>query len=413
MWEQIRSNQRRSAGLVVLMAALLLAVGYAFGAMLGAGQVGLLLAFGLWVVLTLVAYFQGDQIFLSMAGAREIKPGDFPKLFNIVEEMKIASGLPTLPKVFVIDDPSPNAFATGRSADQCVVAVTTGLLERLDRDELQGVIAHEIGHIKNRDILFMLMVGVMLGAIVMLADVAGRMLWHGRSVRRTGGRRSGGGAGGVAVLIGILLVILAPIFAQLIYFACSRRREYLADASAALFTRYPEGLACALEKISSASVPRMAQTNRVTAPMFIVNPMELGGAALAAAGLFSTHPPARERIRILRGMGGASLADYERTWRSAHGGKPLMKPATLQSSGKPLPIRERSATPPEEQRDRIGRAREVTDLLWKLERYAVISCTCGAKLKVPPGYKTEVACPRCRRRYGGGIDVDARNSDFK
>ncbi len=404
MFEQIRSNQRRSAVLVVGMAALLLGFGYALGEIVapGAGGGGLLVAFALWVILTLVAYFRGDAIFLRMSGARQIEQGDFPLLFNVVEEMKIASGLPRMLRIYVIDDPSPNAFATGRRPEDAAVAVTTGLLERLDRDELQGVIAHEIGHIRNRDILFMMMVGVMMGSIVMLADVAARAMFYGRAGRRTSSRRGGGGGGqAVVLLVGLLLVILAPILAQMIYFACSRKREYLADASGALFTRYPEGLASALEKISSGVARRpMASVNRVTAPMFIVSP--LGGFvsafASAAVGLFSTHPPTSERVRVLRSMGGAALADYEKAWRSSHGGRGLMRESTWKS-GAAVEPRARTA-PPDTPDAHATRARASTDLMWSLGGFSVIPCPCGAKIKIPPGFAhPHVTCPRCRTRH--------------
>lgn len=249
MFELIRANQRRTAFLVVAMAGLLLILGFALGELVepGAGLAGLVVGLLLWVVLGLVAYYQGDSIFLSLAGARRIQKQDHPVLFNVVEEMCAASGLAQMPAVYIVDVDAPNAFATGRDSRTASVAVTAGLLERLDRDELQGVIAHELGHVKNRDILYLMMLGVMFGAIVILADIGRRVLWLGGGGRR---RTSSKGGGGWIVIVALVLMILAPFFAQLLYFAVSRRREYLADASSAQFTRYPEGLASALEKIS-------------------------------------------------------------------------------------------------------------------------------------------------------------------
>ena len=254
MWELIRANQRRAATLVVAMAAILFLLGYVLGDALapGGGVTGLLVAFLLWVVLSLVSYFQGDSIFLALAGARRITKADHPQLVNVVEEMTIAAGLPKVPDVYVMDEAAPNAFATGRDPQHAAVAVTAGLLETLERSELQGVIAHELGHVKNRDVLYMMMVGIMLGAIVLLADLGGRVFFFGGGRRRTSSRSDGQGQL-LIVIVAVALMILAPIVAQLIYLALSRRREYLADASSALFTRYPEGLASALEKISRAS----------------------------------------------------------------------------------------------------------------------------------------------------------------
>jgi heat shock protein HtpX len=224
------------------MAVLLLLIGYFLGlAFMDNGIGGLIIALVVWSVMNLIAFFQGDSILLALSKARKIKRDDHPRLYNIVEEMKIASGLEAMPDIYIIDDPALNAFATGRDAKRASVAVTSGLLQKLNRDELQGVIGHEISHIKNRDVLLMSLCGILLGTIVILAWYATRLLFFGSMV---GGRRSSSSGGGQAQLIilavGIVLMILAPIVAQLIYFAISRKREYLADASSALYTRYPE-----------------------------------------------------------------------------------------------------------------------------------------------------------------------------
>jgi len=173
MWEQIRANKQKSIIVVICMGALLLAIGYFLGAaFLGSGIYGIILACIVWLIMNLVAFFQGDNVFLAVSKARKISRDDHPKLFNIVEEMQIASGLPKMPDIYIIDDPAPNAFATGRDPNKAAIAVTSGLLQKLNRDELQGVVAHEIGHIKNRDVLLMIIAGIMLGAIVMLAYLA-------------------------------------------------------------------------------------------------------------------------------------------------------------------------------------------------------------------------------------------------
>ncbi len=395
MWEQIRSNQVRSVILVIGMALLLLALGYFLGvAFFGSGTGGLIVALLVWVVLNLVAYFQGDSILLGLSKARKITRDDHPRLYNVVEEMKIASGLERMPDIYIIDDPALNAFATGRDPKRASVAITSGLLQKLNRDELQGVIGHEMSHIKNRDVLLMAMCSVLLGAIVILAWYATHLLFFSSM---TGGRRSssGGGQGQIIILaVGVVLMILAPIFAQLIYFAISRRREYLADASSALYTRYPEGLASALEKIA-ASTTELKTANQASAPMYIMNPFRRQGKA--ATDLSSTHPPISERIRILRSMAGsASLADYEMAYREVHqSGKGVVPAAALVGA---TGLAARAAQPAEGEPDKTERTRETSDLLWKYSDFSLVDCECGTKLRVPPKFKgVSIRCPHCGR----------------
>ena len=255
MWEQIRANQIRSTFIVLFMGALLLLLGTSLGAyFFDSAEAGLILALMLWGIMNLVALFQGDDILLSLGKARKVTKQEFPRLYNVVEEMSIASGLPVIPAVYIVDDPAPNAFATGRKPEKAAVAVTSGLLQKLNRDELQGVIAHELGHVKNRDTLLMAIGGVMLGTIVILSNYTSRILLYGGGPRSRRDSSSGGGAAQlVLILVGVGLLVLAPIAARLLYFALSRKREYLADASSALYTRYPEGLASALEKIATST----------------------------------------------------------------------------------------------------------------------------------------------------------------
>ncbi|KKL20214.1 hypothetical protein LCGC14_2457710, partial [marine sediment metagenome] len=320
MWEQIRSNQIRSVILVAGMAALLLLMGYFLGLyFLDSGTGGVIIALILWAVMNLVAFFQGDNIMLALSKAKKIKRDDYPRLYNIVEEMRIASGLEKMPDIYIIDDPALNAFATGRNPNRAAIAVTSGLLQKLNRDELQGVIGHEIAHVNNRDVLLMTLCGILLGTIVILSWYATYMLFFSSMTR---GRRSSSAGGGQAQLIilavGIIFIILAPIAAQLIYFAISRKREYLADSSSALYTRYPAGLASALEKLAASTTP-VKSANKSSAPMYIINPFRKKGRA--ASDLSSTHPPISERIRILRSMaGGASLADYDSAFRQVRKG---------------------------------------------------------------------------------------------
>ena len=400
MWEQIRSNQIRSVILVAAMAALLLLIGYFLGvAFLGSGTGGLAIALVIWLVMNLVAFFQGDHILLALSRARKIGRDDHPRLYNTVEEMKIASGLERMPDIYIIDDPALNAFATGRDAKHASVAVTSGLLQKLNRDELQGVIGHETAHIKNRDVLLMSLCSILLGTIVILAWYGTRILFFSSMF---GGRRSsGGGQAQVIILaVGIILMILAPILAQLIYFAISRKREYLADASSALYTRYPEGLASALEKLA-ASTAQLKSANQASAPMYIINPFRKKGRA--ASDLTSTHPPISERIRILRSMaGGASFADYDRAFRQVHkGGKRVLSVSTVASVGA-VGLRAAEDVPREPEPGKLERTREVSDLLWRMNDYKTITCDCGTKLKVPPklkqaSHRASIKCPHCGR----------------
>ncbi len=395
MWEQIRSNKIRSVVLVALMGGLLLLIGYLLGvALLGSAIAGLIIALAIWLIMNLVAYFQGDSILLSMSGAKKISRDDHPRLYNIVEEMKIASGLEKMPDIYIIDDPALNAFATGRDPNRASVAITSGLLQKLNRDELQGVIAHEISHIKNRDVLLMALCSVLLGTIVILSWYASRiMLFGGMSNRRSS--KGGGQAQLIIIIVAVVLMILAPILAQLIYFAVSRRREYLADASGALYTRYPEGLASALEKIA-ASPAELKSANKATAPMYIMNPFRSGGRA--ASDLTSTHPPISERIRILRSMaGGASLADYNKAYSQIHQSGKGVIPASALVGASVVAVSPEPAALIKEP-EKIERARETSDLLWKHSDYSLVNCECGTKLRVPPKYKGDaIQCPHCGR----------------
>lgn len=298
--EQIAANRRASVVLTILVILLLAALGTAI---VGAyaprewyfGTAGATL---LGLVMALVARFGGSEIVLSLSHAREATPQEDQVLNNVVEEMALASGLPK-PKIYVIDDPAPNAFATGPDPEHAAVAVTTGLLGKLDRDELQGVIAHEMAHIRNYDVRFMTMLAIVAGLIPLLADLFIRMQWFGGGRRSRDRGRDDNQLAIVFLVVGLVLAILAPIFAKLLEMAVSRRREFLADATAAEMTRYPQGLASALRKIAADPEPLQA-ANRATQHMYIVNPRHL----LGGDGLFSTHPSTEARIRALLGLAG-------------------------------------------------------------------------------------------------------------
>ncbi len=298
--ERIAVNRRNSLILIALFLAFVAVFGYVIGwAWIGdpVGAIsGLVLAFIVGTVTGLATYYGGDKMVLAASRAREISHDDAPVLFNVVEEMAIAAGLP-MPKVYIIDDSAPNAFATGRDPEHASVAVTSGLLEKLNRDELQGVIAHEMSHVANFDIRYAMLVGILVGTTVLISDFFLRGLWFG------GGGRGRGDGGGyiqlIMIVIAIVFAILAPLFARLLQLSISRQREYLADASAVRLTRNPKGLADALQKISGDREVLEA-ANRATAHLYIVNPVK--GFEKRAKGLFSTHPPIEERIQILRFM---------------------------------------------------------------------------------------------------------------
>lgn len=249
------------------------------------------------IIMSLISYFAGDKIALSSSGAKEIKSEDNPYVFRIVENIAITAGLPT-PRVYIIQDAAMNAFATGRKPELASIAFTTGIIEGLENEELEAVAAHEMSHIRNYDTRVMMIVAVLVGSITLLGD----MMWRGRflSRRRSSSNRSSGQAELILMIVAIVFVILSPIIAQLIQLAVSRKREYLADASAVLLTRYSEGLASALEKIDAQGVP-MQNANGATAHLYFSNPFGKKG---SFRNLWSTHPPAQERIRLLREMGG-------------------------------------------------------------------------------------------------------------
>lgn len=286
------SNIRKTWLLMTVFFVLIIAIGFIFARVYD--NPTFLYGFAFFsIFMNIFAYWNSDKIALSVSGAKPAKREEYMNLYTTVENLAITAGLP-MPKVYIINDPAPNAFATGRNKNHAAIAVTTGLLDALDKSELEGVIAHEMSHIGNKDILVSTIAVVLAGFISILADMFLRS-------QIFGGRRDDNDskAGGILVIIGIVLAILAPIFATLIQLSISRKREYLADASGALLTRYPEGLASALRKISSYNAP-LGHAHNATAHLFISNPF---GAKAKIGNLFSTHPPIEERIKRLNEMG--------------------------------------------------------------------------------------------------------------
>ncbi|MHC4571066.1 MAG: M48 family metallopeptidase [Planctomycetota bacterium] len=402
MWELIRVNKRNSVILMTLMAVVLLLLGFIIG--LGffgqdGGFFGLIIATAIWLILTAVSFSSGDQILLAASKAAPVTHDVHPQLFNVVEEMKIAAALPAMPRIYIINDSAPNAFATGRKPETASVAVTAGLLGRLNRDELQGVIAHEISHILHRDILFVTLAGIMLGSIVLLSQVFLRSMFYssmmGSRRRYSSGGRGAGQAQIIMLVVAIICAILAPIMAYLLYFALSRRREYLADAGAARLTRYPAGLASALEKIANDKSPQLATVNKVTAPMYIVNPFKKKK-QMKLSDLTSTHPPISERIKILRNMThGASFNDYSDSFNKVTKTKTVVPPTALTKEA--IELRQAGAEAKKKQRIKT-QMRQVGDIMRRVNQFIFLTCLCGLKLKVPPNYKAKkVKCPRCKR----------------
>lgn len=300
MYEQISRNKWKSVALVVFFMGFIFLLTWFFEYVTGWGKGGVVLAVLVAMGMAAVGYYQSDKIVLGISRAKPVTKDEYPYLYNVVEGLAIAAGIPT-PKCYVIDDTAPNAFATGRKPETAVICVTTGILQKLDRVELEGVIAHEMSHIKNYDIRLQTLVVVMAGVVALLSDWMLRSFWWGGGRRRGRGKGGSGGAEGILVLVGLGLAVLAPIFATIIQLAVSRKREFLADASGAMLTRYPAGLASALRKISADTEPLEA-ANKATAHLYIVNPLKniKGGGGINR--LFSTHPPIEERIAALEKM---------------------------------------------------------------------------------------------------------------
>jgi len=299
MYEQISRNKWKSIALIGFFMAFIFVLTWFFEYVTGWGKGGLVLAVVVSMTMAAVGYYASDKIVLTISRARPATKDEFPYLYNVVEGLAIAAGLPA-PKCYVIDDTAPNAFAAGRKPETAVICVTTGILEKLNRVELEGVIAHEMSHIKNYDVRLQTLVVVMAGIVALLSDWMLRSFMWGGGRRRGGRSRSGsGGAGGILIIVGLVLAVLSPFIATIIQLAVSRKREFLADASGAMLTRYPAGLASALRKISADTEPLEA-ANKATAHLYIVNPLKniKGG----VNKLFSTHPPIEERIAALEKM---------------------------------------------------------------------------------------------------------------
>ena len=404
IWELISSNRRKS---------MLIFFGLGFCLMLLAAGASLIdsydnlkffipmlyfygaIAIVLWIIISIISYFWGDSILLNGSDAHKIKEEDFPQLYNVAVEMKIAANLPVIPDVYVIFNDSPNAFATGRNPYRSAIAVTTGLIQQLKRDELQGVVAHEMAHIMNRDILLMTFAGSVLYTMRIIVEMMSRGS-SGSSSQRTSSSNSSDGKGNALLLIlGLILLIAAPLLGQIFYFSLSRKREYLADATAARITRYPEGLASALEKISAPNKQSMESISKYSAPLYIVSPLK---------NALSTHPPVEERIKILRSLGGSvSPKNYQTAYHNVTGKSGQLFPmASLLET--PVSTRAPSQAAVKPQPELGVGARFLNDLRRKINNFGFIQCPCGVRMKVPPDYKkAKVPCPRCKRVHDNPV----------
>jgi len=297
MYEQISSNKWKSFFLILFFLCLVFVLAWILGERTGLGSQTLILAGIIAVAMTFGSYYSSDKIVLAISRAKPVEKKDYPYLYNVVEGLAIAGGLPK-PRCYIIDDTAPNAFASGRNPKNSVIVVTKGLLQKLNRAELEGVIAHEMAHIKNYDILIMTLTVVMVGIVVLLSDwILRSFIWGGGKRRRSS--KESGNAGVILVVVGLALAILSPLIAQLIRLAVSRKREFLADANGAFLTRYPPGLASALRKLDADKEPLEA-ANKATAHLYIVNPLkDIKG---VVNKMYSTHPPINERVAALEKM---------------------------------------------------------------------------------------------------------------
>ena len=416
MWALIRSNRRRTVMLVISSLCVMALAGYLVAGIMPrvgslimnpaaaggrpplfspmAGLLGVEIAVLVWLFVTVVACVQGDRILLAAAGARALEQEDHPQFYHVVEEMSLAASLPRVPRPHVIDDPSLNAFAAGISPQRAAIAVTAGALATLTRDELQGVVAHEIAHIANSDILFMTVACLFTGAAR-----GGALSPPPATKRRRFAVRAGAVEPRVSLLhtllrrISAMLALLAPVSVIPVLFGVARRRDYLADACAALYTRYPEGLASALY-VMAGDTRSVLQRNPATATLYTVNPYRKEMGVHTPLLLAITHAPAQQRIAILRSIHTTvSLAAYERAWQRATGRASRLLPRRA-DPGPAYSIRGPADVPAAGRVPKHG----VLDCARRMHRYTFLSCACGMHIKLPPDYPADqILCPRCAR----------------
>ena len=397
MWELIQANKRKTVFLFIGLGICLVTFGYIVGVYLfksaQGGLIGIIISLLIWAFMSIKSYFYGDSIILSSSRAKPLTKKMHPQLFNIVEEMTIAANLARRPTLYAIPSLTPNAFAVGIKEDESSIVVTTGLLAKLNRSELQGVIAHEMSHIINRDVLYMTFAQTLLSSILLMmsGSTTNDSSRRHRSYRMSTNKSSGG------VLLLIIGLITAGV-ARMIYFSISRKREYLADATAVRLTRYPEGLASALEKIAT-DTGNLTVVNKMTAPLYIANPLDKFSS--------KTHPPLKERIKILRAIcDGANYQHYQRAYNYITNNHSNIIPEQALDKASFVPLKEIESTASNKQVSQPNTAdlkveRATQNLNRALDDFRFLLCDCGLKIKIPPGFKrNKVACPRCGRIHG-------------
>ncbi len=427
MWFIIEQNKRKTTFFLIILTLFFLFFGSALGFCVSCEisdksyfgtYIGLGISFICLLGIIIYTKFNASKFFLNQVGAVPIKKEDLPVLHNAVEEMSISASLGFIPKIYIIDSNIPNAFSVGINEKNAAVAVTTGLLSSLNRDELQGVIAHEIAHIKNLDTLYLMYAGVVFGLIVCVSNAIIRGFIGGPRSRRYSSSRRSGDSAGAAILIALILAIISPILVKLLYLTVSRKREYLADACACQYTRYPSGLASALTKISNFSVSsdknnekyieknEKMHSGEVVSCMYIHNFLQKENAGFWDE-LFSTHPSTKKRISVLKQMGACDFEEYNKVYRAVLSEKSLVnKNKLLKMNLSPIPIvapvasaaSETAVSDKNTDEQRINRQREAKDSFKKASNYKIINCDCNVKLKIPPELKiSEIACPNCNR----------------
>jgi len=406
-WQIIAENKRKSVILIALMGISLAVLGYSAGIFAvgylnpaadgfishRSGLSGIIIAVIIWLILLITALFASDSIFLSASNAKQLTHNMNPQLFNVVEEMVIAAAMPKMPEIYIIEDMAPNAFALGKGPDDGKICVTAGLLAVCGRDELQGVVAHELSHIINRDVLYMTIAATMLGAVSLISDTFLRSFRYLPSRRYSCGKSSRGKGQALIMLAAFTVMILGPLLSRILYFSISRKREYLADATSARLTRYPEGLASALEKIMLSGY-KNSEAPKAAAPFYIANPYRMD----IKNSVFATHPPITDRIQILRSMTfGASYTDYLKAYWKITGTHRNLIPVKSINIGEKIAIRKSSEMPPDSPDQYVSR-KKAGDIIRHINGFKFIECPCKMNIKVPPETSAEsLICPRCSR----------------
>lgn len=417
MWYIIESNKQKTNVLLTLMvfvlAILMIVFGVYFTGDISFGSIfGLCITiiFSVWIIIYVKK--NSTKFFLDQVNAVPIKEKDYPVLENIVEEMSISANLGFVPKIYIVDSKTPNAFAVGINKQNSAVAVTVGLLNLLNRDELQGVIAHEISHIKNQDTLYLMYAGIIFGVIIAIADIL---------IRSIGRSRNNKGSAPI-IILALIFAILAPVAGKLLYFSVSRKREFLADACACQYTRYPTGLASALHKISNFSYNNDSEnkidtekdfneniskdekidSGKVVSCMYIHNFLQKKH-KMSFLNLFDSHPPIENRIKVLKSMGAADIVEYQKTYTSIVSKKHLIPKNKLSKMDiqhlaivTPLVTETNETSPEIKIKEKITQQRKVKNVCYSAKNYKIIDCACETKLKIPPEYQKEtIRCPHC------------------